>query len=184
MLVVLTCLVAVGCNQKMDDGPRYKPLAASDFFPDGQSARPRVRGTILHGDTEIGSMPDGRRPDGELVSTFPVAITHQLLARGQERFDIFCSPCHGRVGNGDGMVVERGFRPPPSYHIDRLRQAPAGHFVDVIANGFGAMSSYGTRVPPADRWAITAYIRALQRSQQATMADVPANDRPRLLETP
>lgn len=184
VLVVLVWLMAAGCNQKMDDGPRYKPLAASDFFADGQSARPRVRGTIFHGEADLGGMPDGRNPGGELISEFPVPITRELLTRGQERFDIFCSPCHGRIGNGDGMVVQRGFRAPPSYHTDRLRQAPVGHFVDVIANGFGAMTSYGTRVPPADRWAIAAYIRALQLSQQAPMTDVPADQRQRLLETP
>ena len=184
VLVLLMCLAAASCNQKMNDEPRYKPLAASDFFPDGQSARPRVRGTIVHGETDLGGLPGGRRANGELVSTFPVPVTHELLARGQERFDIFCSPCHGRVGDGDGMVVERGFRSPPSYHTDQLRQAPVGHFVDVITNGFGAMTSYGTRVPPADRWAIAAYIRALQRSQQAAIADVPADERQRLMETP
>jgi mono/diheme cytochrome c family protein len=184
VLVCLMCLATVGCNQKMDDGPRYKPLAASDFFPDGQSARPRVRGTIFHGETDHGGMAEGRGPDGELAMAFPVSVTRDLLARGQERFDIFCSPCHGRLGYGNGVVVQRGFRAPPSYHTDRLRQAPVGHFVDVIANGFGAMSSYGTRVPPADRWAITAYIRALQRSQRTTIADVPADERQRLMETP
>jgi len=184
LLVGLMFLAIVGCNQKMDDGPRYKPLAASDFFPEGQSARPRVRGTIFHGETDHRGMAEGRGPDGDLATSFPMPITRDLLARGQERFDIFCSPCHGRLGNGDGMVVQRGFRAPPSYHTDELRQAPVGHFVDVIANGFGAMSSYGTRVPPADRWAITAYIRALQRSQQTAIADVPADERQRLLETP
>jgi hypothetical protein len=184
MLVGLMCLATIGCNQKMDDGPRYKPLAASDFFPDGQSARPRVRGTIFHGEADLGGMSEGRAPGGELAMAFPVPVTRNLLARGQERFDIFCAPCHGRLGNGDGMVVQRGFQAPPSYHTDRLRQAPVGHFVDVIANGFGAMSSYGTRVPPADRWAITAYIRALQHSQHTAIADVPADERQRLLETP
>ncbi|HEX7794584.1 MAG TPA: cytochrome c [Vicinamibacterales bacterium] len=178
------CLATVGCNQKMADGPRYKPLAASDFFPDGQSARPRVRGTIFHGEPERGGMAEGRGPDGELAMAFPVPVTRDLLARGQERFDIFCAPCHGRLGNGDGMVVQRGFKAPPSYNTDRLRQVPVGHFVDVIANGFGAMSSYSTRVPPSDRWAITAYIRALQRSQHTTIADVPADERQRLQETP
>lgn len=179
-VVFLMSLAAAGCNQKMDDEPRYKPLAASDFFPDGQSARPRVRGTIFHGETDLGGMPDGRRSDGELANTFPVPVTRELLSRGQERFDVFCSPCHGRLGNGDGMVVQRGFRAPPSYHIERLRQAPVGHFVDVMANGFGAMSSYSTRVPPGDRWAIAGYIRALQRSQYAAIADVPADNRQRL----
>jgi mono/diheme cytochrome c family protein len=184
VLVSLMCIATLACNQKMDDGPRYKPLAASDFFPQGQSARPRVRGTIFHGETDLGGIPEGRRPDGELMSEFPVPVTHELLARGQQRFDIFCSPCHGRLGNGDGMVVQRGFRAPPSYHTDELRRAPVGHFVDVMAHGFGAMSSYASRVPPDDRWAIAAYIRALQRSQQTAIADVPADERQRLMEMP
>jgi len=164
----------------MNDEPRYKPLAASDFFEDGQSARPQVAGTIAHGHLRLDQAFYTGQLNGSLVETFPVPVTRALLTRGQERFDIFCSPCHGRTGNGDGMVVQRGFRPPPSYHLDRLRAAPVGHFFDVMTNGIGAMSSYASRVPVADRWAIAAYIRALQLSQSAPLADVPQAERQRL----
>jgi Cytochrome C oxidase, cbb3-type, subunit III len=180
----LTLLVASGCNQMMNDEPRYKPLAASDFFADGQSARPQVEGTIARGHLRLDRAFYTGKSNGVLVSALPVPVTRDLLVRGRERFDIFCSPCHGRLGNGDGVVVERGFRSPPSYHIDRLRTAPVGHFFDVMTNGFGAMASYASRVPPADRWAIAAYIRALQLSQHAVLSDAPADVRRRLLESP
>jgi mono/diheme cytochrome c family protein len=166
----------------MDDQPRYKPLEASRFFPDGQSSRPRVEGTVargeLHADTALYTGKTGARP----VEKPPVPITVDLLARGRERFDIYCSPCHDRVGTGKGMIVRRGFREPPSLHIDRLRQAPAGYFFDVITNGFGVMPAYAHQVAVRDRWAIVAYIRALQRSQRATLADVPPAER-QALET-
>ncbi len=174
MLSALVAVVCGGCDQQMSNMPRYKPLAASDFFADGQASRPRVPGTIARGSVLDPELVTGRA-NGVLVSQFPMPVTRELLGRGQQRFDIFCSPCHGRVGSGDGMVVLRGFRPPASFHIERLREAPAGHFVDVMANGVGEMSSYAARVAPADRWAIAAYIRALQRSQLASLADVPPN---------
>ncbi|PWT80906.1 MAG: quinol:cytochrome C oxidoreductase [Blastocatellia bacterium] len=183
-VLFLTAGVAAGCNQMMNDEPRYKPLAASDFFADGQSARPQVEGTIARGHLHLNDAYYTGKSDGVLVSALPVPLTHDLLARGQERFDIFCSPCHGRLGNGNGVVVERGFRSPPSYHIDRLRTAPIGHFFDVMTNGFGAMSSYASRVPPADRWAIASYVRALQLSQHATLSDAPTNVRQNLLGSP
>jgi mono/diheme cytochrome c family protein len=179
---LLTGLSGAGCNQMMSDEPRYKPLAASDFFADGLSARPQVAGTIARGHLHLDQAFYTGKSGGVPVTSFPVAVTRDLLVRGRERFDIFCSPCHGRLGTGDGVVVERGFRSPPSYHIDRLRNAPVGHFFDVMTNGFGAMSSYASRVPAADRWAIAAYIRALQLSQHATLADAPANTR-QLLES-
>jgi mono/diheme cytochrome c family protein len=157
----------------MDNQPRYKPLAASRFFPDGSSARPRVEGAVargeLHADTALWTGKTG----GRLVEKPPVPITAELLARGRERYDIYCSPCHDRLGTGKGMIVRRGYREPPSFHIDRLRQAPAGHFFDVMTNGFGAMPAYARQVAVRDRWAIAAYIRALQRSQHASLADVP-----------
>jgi len=179
-----TLLAASGCSQMMNDEPRYKPLAESDFFADGQSARPQVDGTIARGHLRLDQAFYTGRSNGVLVSALPVPVTRDLLVRGRQRFDIFCSPCHGRLGDGDGVVVERGFRSPPSYHIDRLRTAPAGHFFDVMTNGFGAMASYASRVPPADRWAIVAYIRALQLSQHAALSDAPADVRRRLLESP
>lgn len=115
-----------------------------------------------------------------LVETFPFPITREVLERGRERFDIYCAPCHGRTGDGNGMIVQRGFPPPPSYHIDRLRQAPVGHFFDVITQGYGIMYPYAERVEPADRWAIAAYIRVLQKSQDAKLADVPSQERAKL----
>jgi mono/diheme cytochrome c family protein len=121
---------------------------------------------------------------GQLVNELPFPLTQQVLDRGQQRFNIFCSPCHDKTGNGRGMIVQRGYRQPPSYHIDRLRQAPIGHFFDVMTNGFGAMPDYRAQIQPRDRWAIAAYIRALQLSEHATIDDVPAADRDRLSQPP
>jgi mono/diheme cytochrome c family protein len=178
-LCSLAALLALttGCRQQMGDQPRYKPLAASDFFTDGSSARPLVEGAVARGQLRTDQEFYTGKLGKELVKTFPFPVTRAVLERGRQRFDIFCSPCHGRLGNGDGIVVQRGLRAPPSYHIDRLREAPPGHFFDVITNGFGAMASYASRVPVPDRWAIIAYIRALQLSQHATLTDVPPAER-------
>jgi mono/diheme cytochrome c family protein len=176
----LVAFAAVGCRQDMYDQPKAKPLAASDLFPDGASARPLVSGTIprdWHGDDPSHT---GLGADGKLLQTMPVKLTRELLERGHERFEIYCSECHDRAGTGWGMIVERGFPPPPSFHIDRLREAPIGHFYEVITNGYGAMYSYASRVQPADRWAIAAYIRALQLSQNARLEDVPEAERRKL----
>jgi mono/diheme cytochrome c family protein len=158
----------------MHDQPKYKPLAASRFFSDGRSARQLVEGTAPYS-------PEGKATPPMTVlskmTTLPFALTPQALDRGQERFNIYCSPCHGRTGYGNGMVAQRGFRAPPSYHIDRLRQAPVGHFYDVMTNGIGAMPSYADKVAPQDRWSIAAYIRALQLSQYAKLADAPPEAR-------
>ena len=176
---------STGCRQDMHDQPKPIPLRASTFFSDERSARPLVEGTVarehLRDDTllETGRTGNGKSAN-EDATVFPFRVDARVIARGRERYDIYCSPCHGRTGNGDGMVVRRGFRRPPSYHDDRLREAPVGHFVDVITNGFGAMADYRQQVEPRDRWAITAYIRALQLSEHATMADVPAAERARL----
>lgn len=180
VLAVYCLLLAVGCRQQMADQPRYKPLAKSTFFGDDRSARPLEPGTVARGQLKADERFYTGKSGGVLVSSLPVPLTGELLARGQERFNIFCSPCHDRTGSGNGMVVQRGYRQPPSYHIDRLRQAPIGHFFDVITNGFGAMPDYAAQVPPADRWAIAAYIRALQLSQNATLADVPPEARQQL----
>jgi mono/diheme cytochrome c family protein len=157
----------------MHDQPRFKPLARSDFFPDMRSARPPVEGTVARGqwheDTYFYSGKVGNQP-GDAI---PFSVSQEVLARGQERFNIYCSPCHSRLGDGNGMIAQRGFRPPPSFHTDRLRKAPLGYFYGVITNGFGAMPEYASQVPPRDRWDIVAYIRALQLSQNATTADVP-----------
>ena len=165
-------LALIGCRQDMHDQPKYKPLAASTFFPDGQSARPLVADTVARGhlddDLEFYS---GKTAAGQPLDAFPMAVTADVLNRGRERFNIYCSPCHDRTGGGRGMVVRRGFKPPPSLHVERLVQAPPGYFFDVMTSGFGAMPDYRSQVAAADRWAIVAYIRALQRSQQATLAD-------------
>ena len=163
----------VACRQDMHNQPRYKPLAETDFFGDGRSARPLIADTVARGHLRLDAARFTGKVNGADVDYFPFPITAADLRRGQERFNIFCSPCHGRLGDGDGMIPKRGFRRPPSYHIDRLRKAPVGHFFDVATNGFGAMPSYASRVPVDDRWRIIAYIRALQLSENATVNDVP-----------
>jgi hypothetical protein len=154
--------------------PKMTPLRESDFFGDERSARPLVTGTVARGsfsnDTYFNTGYIGR----EVGNFMPFPATREVLERGRERFDIFCAPCHSRLGDGNGMVVQRGYRRPPSYHIERLRTAPLGHFYDVISNGFGAMPDYAEQIPPHDRWAIVAYIRALQLSQNAPSALVPS----------
>jgi hypothetical protein len=154
--------------------PRYNPLAKSDFFPDQRAARPLVEGTVAQGelraDTYFYTGKVGNNP-GDFM---PFPVTKQVLERGRERFNIYCAPCHSRAGDGNGFIPTRGFaRRPPSYHIDRLQKVPIGYFYDVMTNGFGIMLDYSAQIPPRDRWCIAAYIRALQLSQNATMADVP-----------
>lgn len=169
----------------MVDQPYKRPLEASQFFPDNSSARPVVPRTIPNNfNVENQWFYTGKTSDGQFINGYPFPVTMDVLKRGQERFNIYCSPCHGFSGDGDGMIVQRGFSPPPSYHIERLRQAPPGLFVDVITNGYGQMFSYAYRVEPADRWAIAAYIRALQLSQNASLDDVPAAERQKLEGTP
>ncbi len=161
----------------MEKQSNYRPYDPSTHFANGSSARPLPAHTVAR------SADLGRpgfitgRVNGELVTQFPVPVTPALLERGRERFTIYCSVCHGADGYGKGIIVRRGFPSPPSYHEERLRQEPLGHFFEVITNGYGVMYSYADRVSPADRWAIIAYIRALQRSQHATLADVPAAQR-------
>lgn len=166
----------------MADQPKYQPLQASTFFEDGRASRPRVPGTVARGQLRADEALYTGSTGGKLVDTFPFPVTPAVLQRGRERYNIFCAPCHDQVGTGRGMIVQRGFQPPPSFHIERLREAPVGYFFTVITNGFGAMYDYADRIPPRDRWAIIAYIRALQLSQHATLADVPAEERQRLLE--
>jgi mono/diheme cytochrome c family protein len=178
---VVLAVVLVSCRQDMHDQPKHKPLSPSEFYTlDHRSARPAVPGTVARGHLEDDS-PYYTGKNGALpTETLPMTLTPELLQRGQVRFQTFCAPCHGRTGRGDGMIVQRGFKPPPSLHVDRLREAPVGYFYDVITHGFGAMSDYAAQVPVADRWAITAYVRALQLSQRASLADVPAEKRDRL----
>jgi hypothetical protein len=179
-MLVLTLAILTGCRQDMHDQPKYKALAPSSFFSDERSARPLVPGTVARGELREDAELYQGRVDGKLVDAFPFPVTKQILERGQERYNIYCVPCHDLVGNGQGMVVKRGFRAPPSYHIERLRQSPAGYFYDVITNGFGAMQDYSMQVPVRDRWAIVAYIRALQLSQHASLNDVAETDRGKL----
>jgi mono/diheme cytochrome c family protein len=162
----------------MHDQPRYKPFSGTSFWPDQRSARPVVDGTVARGKLKTNTrLWKGRGADGSFIADFPMTLTKALLVRGQERYNIYCTPCHGRAGDGEGMVVQRGFKHPPTYHQDRLRQQPNGYIFDVIGNGFGSMPSYASRIPMEDRWAITAYVRVLQFSQNATMDDVPQADR-------
>jgi mono/diheme cytochrome c family protein len=177
-------LLIAGCRQDMHDQPRYEPLELSDFFDDGRASRPLVEGTVAQGQLQLDALLYTGRSDGALADTLPSPLTPELLARGQERYNIYCSPCHDRVGTGQGIVVRRGFRRPSSFHIDRLRNMPLGYYFEVVTLGFGAMMDYAAQVTPHDRWAIAAYIRALQLSQHATLADVPVEERQHLQETP
>jgi mono/diheme cytochrome c family protein len=171
LLFILT--MPTSCRQSMADQPKYRTLKSSSLFGDDRSARPVPAGTIPR-DADFG-------PD----NTAEVPLTRALLERGRERFNIYCSPCHGEMGDGKGMVVVRGFRHgPPSFHIDRLREAPPAHFVDVMSNGFGAMQSYAAETSPQDRWAIAGYIRALQLSQNAVAGMLTDDDRRRLEAIP
>jgi mono/diheme cytochrome c family protein len=183
VLVLLLAAAVSSCRQDMHDAPRYDPLEASAVFPKGSSAQPLLAGTVARGFLNDDDVLYTGKANGQDVDVFPFPITEADLNRGQERFNIYCSPCHGRTGYGNGMVVQRGFRQPPSYHIERLRTAPVGYFFDVMTNGFGAMQDYRAQVTVEDRWRIVAYIRALQLSQNATVADVPA-DELRRLESP
>ena len=184
-VALLALLTTPGCDMlDMYDEPRFEPLEASTFFDDGTSARPLVAGTVARGDLREDEAFYLGKVDGTYVTELPLDLNRALLLRGQQRFNIYCSPCHGRVGDGNGMIVQRGFRRPPSFtSTDRLLNAPVGHFYDVISNGFGAMPSYASRVEPHDRWAIIAYIRALQRSQNGSVDDVPAELRDEIAES-
>jgi len=173
----LSLIALAACRQDMHDAPRYEPLERSTFFTDGLSARPIVANTVARGQLREDRHLFEGVVDGRPAETFPMPVTAAVLARGRDRFNVFCSPCHGRTGQGNGMVVQRGFRQPPSYHEDRLREAPVGYFFDVMTHGFGAMQDYSMQLTVDDRWAVVAYIRALQLSQHAAIDDVPADRR-------
>ena len=184
-LLAAAALLAAGaaCRQDMHDQPKYRPFRQSELFADKRSARPLVAGTVARGTLREDEVFFTGKRGKDFVPELPVALTPELLARGRQQFEVFCSPCHGRTGRGDGMVVRRGFKAPPSYHSDRLRTMPVGYFYDVITNGFAAMADYSAQVAPADRWAIAAYIRTLQYSQYAPAADVPLDKRGALDKT-
>jgi mono/diheme cytochrome c family protein len=208
-LRAICIILLAGCQQKMGDQPSYRPLQPSDFFIDGRSARPLIEGTVARGqlETDVGLFTGRRerlpkpevvpaageiagRPAVKLVNPddmssyidrFPVTVTAGLLDRGRQRYTIYCAVCHGNYGYGDGVIVRRGFKAPPSYHIDRLRDAPVGYLFAVETYGFGAMADYAEQVSTRDRWAIVAYIRALQLSQRVQLSDLMAADRDKIL---
>jgi hypothetical protein len=173
-------VILAGCRQEMADQPRYDPLDPSAFFGDRRSARPPVEGTVARGQLQLDEHLYGGTTSGRPADTLPFPVTQELLLRGQERYSIYCSPCHDRAGTGQGMIVRRGFSPPPSFHSERLRLAPVGHFFIVMTDGFGTMPDYASQVPTHDRWAIAAYIRALQLSQYAALVDLTEEERQRL----
>jgi mono/diheme cytochrome c family protein len=187
LLPLAFCVVvaaASGCRQDMHNQPKAIPLRESMFFTDGSSARPIVDDTVARGTLQDDAAFYTGKNGAADVDTLPFPLTAAVLDRGEERFNIYCRPCHDMAGTGRGMIVRRGYKQPPSYHIDRLRQAPIGHFFDVMTNGFGAMPDYRAQVQPRDRWAIAAYIRALQLSEHASESDVPAEDRAKLSQPP
>lgn len=168
------------CRPDMNNQPKVKPLSQSDFFSNGTSARQPPLYTVAHGEARENAGFYTGLANGTYITQLPLKLTPELLARGRERFNAICSECHDRTGSGNGMVVQRGFPQPPSFHVDRLRNAPIGHFYDVITNGYGVMYSYASRVEPEDRWAIAAYIRALQLSHNAKPSDLDSADRDKL----
>jgi cytochrome c553 len=171
--VSAAAIMLTACRNDMHNQPRYKPLAATDFFGDGRSARPTIEDTVARGQLRLDPAHYTGKMNGKDIDYIPIVITKADVERGQERFNIYCSPCHGRLGNGHGMIVSRGLRQPPSYLDQRLVDAPIGHFFDVMTNGYGSMYSYASRVAIDDRWRIASYIRALQTSENAS-ADVAA----------
>jgi mono/diheme cytochrome c family protein len=173
-------LALAGCRDDMHNQPRYKPLAESEFFSDHRAARPAIDGTVARGHLRIDTARYTGKFGGEDIDQFPIPIARADIERGRERFNVYCTPCHGRLGDGNGMVVLRGYRQAASYYSDKLMKAPVGHFFDVMTNGFGAMPSYASRVEPDDRWRIVAYIRVLQASESAKLNDVPADQRQNL----
>lgn len=178
--LALAALAGAGCRQGMYNQAKKRPLAGSEFYADGLASRVPPAGTVARGWLrEDRPLNTGIGPDGKFVSELPAAVTFDraLLVRGRERFDVYCSPCHGRQGNGLGMIVQRGFKQPASFHVDRLRGQPIGYFFDVMTNGFGQMSSYASQVPVADRWAIAAWVRTLQFSRNAPVAELADADR-------
>jgi mono/diheme cytochrome c family protein len=174
-------VLLLGCSKEdMVTQPKLKPYQESSFFVDGQSSRPLVAGTVARGQLDLDPAYYKGKLGDLLVDKIPAKVDRAFLVRGQERYNIYCSPCHSRSGDGRGMIVQRGFPPPPSFHTERLLDAPPGHYFNVISNGYGAMYSYASRIPTDDRWAIVAYIRALQLSQNASLEDLPAERRSEL----
>ena len=177
---LLFAFLPSACRQKMAVQPRYDPLEPSDFFSDHMAARPRIAGTVARGEAAIAGPAATGKINGVDVDGYPFPVTSAVMNRGEQRFNIYCSPCHGRLGDGNGMIPARGYRRPPSFHTDALRTAKTGHFFDVMTNGFGAMPTYAPQVPVQDRWAIVAYIRALQLAHNATVNELTPEERGKL----
>ena len=182
--MILLVTVAAACRQDMHDQPKYQPFERNPFFADQRASRPLVPGVVARGHLDADqAFYTGTGPSGPVTAN-PLGSTRDVLLRGRERYDIYCSPCHDRVGSGEGMIVLRGFKQPPTFHSERVRGVPDGYLFHVITNGFGAMASYASQISARDRWAIIAYIRALQLSQHATLADVPESERTTLGAAP
>lgn len=171
--LIALALAGAACRQDMHDAPRYEAYEKSDFFADQRSMRPQVEGTVARGQLYDDAALHTGKTGTAFVAAYPVPLTHDLVKRGKQRFEIYCTPCHGSLGRGDGVVVRRGYKAPPTFHQDRVRKQAPGYFFDVITNGFGTMPDYSKQIPVPDRWAIVAYVRALQLSQNATVTDVP-----------
>jgi mono/diheme cytochrome c family protein len=183
LALVGLALAGAACRQDMHDAPRYEAYEKSDFFADQRSMRPQVEGTVARGQLQDDAALHTGKSGATFVATYPVPLTHDLVKRGKQRFEIYCTPCHGLLGRGDGVVVRRGYKAPPTFHQDRVRQQAPGYFFDVITNGYGTMPDYAGQIPVPDRWAIVAYVRALQLSQNASLTDVP-EPRRRELDAP
>lgn len=181
---VLLCVCATACRRDMQDQPKYKPLGENRFFADGRDARPIPAGTIARDELNDNDPMHTGADKGVFLATIPMPVTMDLLRRGRDRYNIFCSPCHARTGDGNGMVAQRGFRAPANFHDARLRAVPPGYIYQVISNGYGAMGDYANQIPVSDRWAIVAYVRALQLSRDATLSDVPQQMRQQLEARP
>jgi mono/diheme cytochrome c family protein len=174
--LAIAALSLAGCRQDMHNQPKYRPLRATTFFADGSSARPLVEGTIARGTLQEDQAFFTGKVGNAAVRELPFPVDDAVLTRGQERYNIYCTPCHDATGGGKGMVVLRGYKQPPSLHEPRLRTIEAGYFFDVMTNGFGAMPDYREQLSARDRWAVVAYIRALQLSQHAATSDIPGGD--------
>ena len=183
-VMLAVALTSGACRQDMHDQAKYEPLEESSFFDNGMSSRPLVEGTIAREmPPEKTALHTGRTPNDEFVTELPMGLNRELLERGHSRFDAFCSPCHGQTGDGLGMIVRRGFKQPTSFHDQRLRESPVGYYFDVMSNGFGQMSSYASQIPVRDRWAIAAYISALQLSQNIPVDSLSAEEQQQLNES-
>jgi hypothetical protein len=176
MVSLASVVILAGCRQDMHDQPKFYPQRGTTFFADGRSVRPQVENTVARSQLHEDSYFYTGMVNGVEGSTMPFPVTMEVLQRGQERYNIYCSACHSRVGNGVGMIVQRGYAKAGNFHTPRMQAAPLGHFYNVIANGYGAMPDYSAQLTPADRWAVVAYIKALQLSQNAEQADVPSGE--------